>query len=358
MNAASDRSAGVCVVGLGAATAVGATAPATAAAVRAGVAGLADHPYMIVQIGEPFVVASAPYLGTDVVGRDRFIELALPAAREALEPVIGRVRFRGPIPAFIGLPEARPGLPSELATSLSSSLGEGCRRIAQPTFLPDGHAAGLIAIQSASRIIDRGEADFCLAGGVDSYMAWEALAWVEGCGQLHHLGNAGGFVPGEAAGFCLLCSGAAARRHEIDVMGRLLGVAVAGEENRIKTETVCTGQGLTRAVQDVLRSLPSSETLIDQTICDQNGEAYRGDELGFMLARTSERFMDTSDFAAPADCWGDVGAASGPLFVLLASAAGRKGYARGPLTLLWASSEGGQRAAALFDAGVQRMGGM
>ena len=87
-----------------------------------------------------------------------------------------------------------------------------------------------------------------------------------------------------------------------------------------------------------------------------NGEAYRADEFGFMLARTSERFVDSSDFTAPADSWGDVGAASGPLFVLLAAAAAMKGYARGPLTLLWTSSEGGERAAALFLADVQETG--
>lgn len=72
---------------------------------------------------------------------------------------------------------------------------------------------------------------------------------------------------------------------------------------------------------------------IDATLCDQNGEAYRADEFGFMLARTSEGFVNPADFEAPADCWGDVGAASGPLFVVLAAMAAKKGYAKGPRTL-------------------------
>jgi 3-oxoacyl-[acyl-carrier-protein] synthase-1 len=89
MSVPFDRAGSICVVGVGAATSIGMTAPATAAAVRAGIAGFSDHPYMIDRIGEPFVVASAPYIDTYVDGEDRFIELALPAAREALEPVSG-----------------------------------------------------------------------------------------------------------------------------------------------------------------------------------------------------------------------------------------------------------------------------
>lgn len=349
----------VCVVGVGAATSIGLTAPATAAAVRAGIAGFADHPYMIDRIGEPFVVASAPYMDIDVGGEDRFVELAVPALREALEPVSGLLGTSVPIPTIVGLPESRPGLPEKLASTLAAKLpaatSNGCR-IAQPSMLPNGHSAGLMAIESACRMIRGGQTEFCLIGGVDSYLDPDTLDWVEDGEQLHNLDNAWGFIPGEAAGFCLLCSGAAAARHDLNVLGHLLGVAAAQEENRIKTETVCIGKGLTEAAHGVLRSLASADTLIDDTICDLNGEAYRADEFGFMLARTSERFVDTSKFTTPADCWGDVGAASGPLFILLASAAAMKGYAAGPLTLLWTSSEGGERAAALFHADVQETG--
>ena len=88
---------------------------------------------------------------------------------------------------------------------------------------------------------------------------------------------------------------------------------------------MCIGEGLTRAVRNVFQALPR-EIRIDYTICDQNGEAYRADEFGFMLARMSEYFIDPSDFMAPADCCGDVGAASGPLFINLLSFAAEKGY--------------------------------
>ena len=125
-------------------------------------------------------------------------------------------------------------------------------------------------------------------------------------------------------------------------------MATANEPNRIYTETVCIGEGLTKVVQRVLGFMPEGAK-VDTILCDQNGEAYRADEFGFTLARTAERFVDPSDFGAPADCWGDVGAASGPLFVVLAAMAAKKGYAKGPRTLLWTSSEGGERSAVLFE---------
>jgi 3-oxoacyl-[acyl-carrier-protein] synthase-1 len=79
-----------------------------------------------------------------------------------------------------------------------------------------------------------------------------------------------------------------------------------------------------------------------------NGEAYRADEYGFTIVRTSQHFASAGDFLAPADCWGDVGAATGPLLLALAVIAARKSYAPGPHALLWTSSEGGERSAALI----------
>jgi 3-oxoacyl-[acyl-carrier-protein] synthase-1 len=185
---------------------------------------------------------------------------------------------------------------------------------------------------------------------VDSYIDADTLDWIEANEQLHTPSNAWGFIPGEAAAFCLLCTTATANRHQLPVRARLVSSASATEPNRIKTETVCIGQGLTEAVRAVVQFLPEN-IRIDQTYCDQNGEAYRADEYGFMLARLSEYFVDPSEYVAPADCWGDVGAASGLLFVNLLCAAAEKGYSTGFCSLLWASSEGGDRAAAILMTG-------
>lgn len=79
-----------------------------------------------------------------------------------------------------------------------------------------------------------------------------------------------------------------------------------------------------------------------------NGETYRADEFGFAALRTRERFRSATDFVAPADCWGDIGAAGMPLHSALALIANRKRYGKGPISLVWASSESGERGAVLL----------
>jgi 3-oxoacyl-[acyl-carrier-protein] synthase-1 len=338
------------VVGVGARTAVGMTASASAAAVRAGVPNFGEHPFALDTAGNKMIVARAPYLG-DEAGFDRLLALAAPAAREALAP-LSSVRDRlPPIAVTLGLPPARPGQSAMAAAGerLAAALRD-TGRVGRVETIATGHAAGLAALETAWRALRDGREEFRLVGGVDSYLEPETLEWLESCDQLHGAGlenNAWGFLPGEAAGFCLLASAAARERYRLPGRCRVLSVALAREQNLIKTDTVCVGCGLTEAVRQALEALPAGVT-VDRMICDQNGEPYRADEFGFALVRTSERFADGSDFLAPADCWGDVGAASGPLFVALAVEAAERGWASGPHYLIWASSESGERGAALL----------
>ncbi len=129
-------------------------------------------------------------------------------------------------------------------------------------------------------------------------------------------------------------------------LAQLKGLGVAFEPKRIKTETVCIGEGLTQAFRTALQGLPRDEKVTD-VYCDMNGEPYRADEYGFTCLRTKDHFVAASDFVAPADCWGDVSAASGPLHIGLTVIAGVKGYCNGDWGFTWASSEGGERGAVL-----------
>src|SRR5207237_6147527 len=89
---------------------------------------------------------------------------------------------------------------------------------------------------------------------------------------------------------------------------------------------------------------------INSVICDGNGERYSSEEWGFVCLRVSQYFDDPTAYQSPAEFWGDVGAASVPLFAALTCDAAARGYARGPRTLLWASSERGQRGAVVLDS--------
>jgi 3-oxoacyl-[acyl-carrier-protein] synthase I len=336
----------VVVVGVGGRTAVGMTAPATTAAVRAGVDGFGPHPFVVDTAGNRIIVACAPYLGPDVAGADRLAELAAPAAAEAAAP-LAAAGGRPPVPVFLGLPPLRPGrradAPAAVAAAVNASLAPAFR-VSKVEAVEVGHAAGALAVRAAWEAVRSGTAEFALAGGVDSYLEAETLEWLEANEQVHSAGaenNPYGFIPGEAAGFVLLASAAAADRYTLPVALELPTTATTKETRLIKTDTVCTGEGLTALFRALAGVPPTIKA--DHLYCDMNGEPYRADEFGFAMVRAGGLLRDPSAFTAPADCWGDVGAASGPLFLVLADAAARKGYAPKPVLAAFTSSESGER---------------
>ena len=335
------------IVALGASTSIGRDASSSAAAVRAGVNLFGQHPYMIDTAGEPMRVARADWLDIDVSGVERFEALLFPAIDQALEP-LAQAAVVPQAALALGLPSLRPGLPQDLQRDLMKRISKRYGHLfGAAAVFPAGHAAGLLALEAGFRKLQQGGLDVCVVAGVDTYIEPETLEWLEACDQLHSAGalnNAWGFIPGEGAGALLLMRADAARQVGAEPLARVLGTGSAFEAKRIKTETVCIGEGLTQAFRAALAALPSGAQVSD-VYCDMNGEPYRADEYGFAALRTKEAFASPSDFVAPADCWGDVAAAGGPLHVMLSTIASAKGYAHGRLSFAWASAEGGERAA-------------
>jgi 3-oxoacyl-[acyl-carrier-protein] synthase I len=339
------------IIGAGARTALGRSLPASAAAVRAGIVGVDRHPSVVDRAGRDHDVARAAWLPEHLDGAARLVTLAENAAKEALAPLL-RDERRGRLRVLVGLPEPRPGRPVDLDGAMARALQKNKLwgdRIEDVVILPRGHAAAILAIEQASILLLRGEADLCLAGGVDSYLDAATLRWLEEEDRIHTARRPWGFRPGEAAGFCLLASPSwLASRAAAPVS--LLAVSSADEPSPIRTRTVCVGAGLTAAFDGALAPLSAAGRRVDRLIGDLNGEPYRADELGFALSRTADAFAAPVDVLAPAQHWGDVGAASGALFAGLAFAAATAGHGTGLSTLIWASSEGGARAAALLSS--------
>ena len=344
----------VFITGMGATTPVGRTAWASAAAVRAGVSGFTQHPYMIDTAGEPMRAAIAPWIDIEVQGVDRFEALLVPAIEEALAVLEAAPDSTSRWALALALPSPRPGLPAHLAQELQLRLARRFKGVfAGAATFNSGHAAGLIGVQSACAKLRQGALDACVVAGVDSWLDPESLEWLEQNDQLHGAGslnNAWGFVPGEAGAALLLIREGVAQPQNLRPLACVLGAGSANEPKRIKTETVCIGEGLTAAFRDALAARPPG-TKVSDIYCDMNGEPYRADEFGFTALRTKEHFESASDFTAPADCWGDVSAAGGLLHLMLACAAAHKGYAKGLLAFAWSSAELGERAAALLACG-------
>ena len=337
-------------MGLGANTAVGKTASSTTAAVRANVARTGEHPEALLRDGEPMVVAMAPGLEPDLTGGQRLARLLAPALQDAVDPLEDTPGEVAPLPLLMALPEPRPGLDDDAPRVAAAALADlplAHVALADVEARATGHAAGLAALGEALALLGD-ENELCLVAGADSLVEPETLAWLASKDLVLSGSSPHGFIPGEGAACLLLATAAAASRLDLPCLGRVRAVAEARELHTIYGQTVCTGQGLTTAWREALEGLPEG-AVIHQLVGDMNGQPYRGEEYAYALIRNRERFAETVDLLAPADRWGDVGAASAVLAVVLASCAGIRGYAPGPNTLVWASSVDGLRGAAVID---------
>jgi 3-oxoacyl-[acyl-carrier-protein] synthase-1 len=341
----------VAIIGVGARTPLGLTADASAAAVRGAISVIREHPYFVDKAGEPMKMTRDAALAIDLSGTERCLELARSALSQAVGPLIDHHVRVGVIPTFVGLPEARPGRSADLERLLTSDLMATASPLGvslDVQTISYGHSAGLMALEAALKRFHSGEADLCLIGGVDSYIDGETLEWLDQNKQLMSGVNRSGFPPGEAAGFCLVASSSFVRRTSLHPLARVVSASTTVEKNRIKTDTICVGEGLTAAIRGACAALEPAKGRVEQTWCDMNGERYRSTEYTYTLLRAQSLFVK-SHVSHPADCWGDVGAASGPLFIGLAIESWSRSYAKGPRALLWTSSECGYRAAAVLQ---------
>lgn len=338
------------VIAIGARTPLGFDAESSFSALRAGISVVRDHQFYIDKQNEPVRMAYDFALKPGLQVVDRIIAMAT----SVLEEVCTKVdfdRLGGDVKLFVALPETRPGwlkpdIQAVADAFLQLSLPVNFSSI---EILPKGHAAGLIALTRAAAAIKDRQSDICVIVGVDSFLDYETLEWLDTNRQLANAYNRGAFFPGEGAGAVVIVGTDMLQRYKLKSLGILRSVAVSKEENRIKTDTLCLGEGLTECVKEIVKSLRLPEQTIDGVICDINGERYRAEEWGFVILRCAEAFVDPTDYDQPASCWGDVGAASGPLFIGLAVTAGKGGYAKGNRYMIWNSSESGHRAAALLE---------
>ncbi len=341
-SAASGRAVFVCRVG--ARTPLGVTAASAAAAVRGAISAVAAHPVFTDKADEPIAMAWDSKLAMELGLAERMGLMLMSAMSEALGRDPSSLE-RAHVPWVVGLPEARPGLPRDLARQVASMATESGFSPTGCHILERGHAAGLMAMQLAARRISAGDTEVCLAAGVDSYHDGVTLEWLDKNGFLMSPSNRNGFPPGEGAGACLMASAEAVEKYDLSVVATVVAASTATERHTIRGNDVCIGTGLTAAISDVISALRLPEQRITTTYTDLNGQRYRSEEFMYAMLRTSPAFVNAHDYVCPADCWGDVGAASGALFASLAAVASERGYASGLFPLLWAGSESGYRTA-------------
>ena len=355
--------------GLGAVTPVGLSAPATCAALRAGISRLKALGTHVVD-GEisakqpvvggrvPLEWFEGPPVPSEWPGHDRFkvphpperddlvkpgaarlMELAAPAAREAWDSA----KLDRTPPRSFGLYLAcgEHDDPGVVAGGVVRELGVTPTKIAAH---PSGRAGALLALHEAADDLRKKTVLWALVGGVDSQIRTETLVRLDAAGVLKSATNPQGINPGEAAAFVVVTTAEQALASGAAIAGVLHGIAKA-EEPTVGTDEPNRADGLVAAFRGARAGTAiAARPLI---VCDLNGERYRGLEWTLALVRGLSDLPGDADYWHPADCIGDAGAAMGALDVIWAVTALARGYAESSHVLVWGASDGKDRAAAL-----------
>jgi len=276
----------------------------------------------------------------------RMLRLATMPLRECLAP-LARAGVGG-LSLCLALPETdtpSPLDPKAFLHRLASQVANA--------FVPDrsdashvGRAGGVAAVGQGVLAIHAGTADFIIAGGIDSYRDPYVLGTLELEQRVKSETSFDGFVPGEGAAFVLLARGDAAATRGLPILATVSPVALGFERGHLYSEEPYRGDGLAATLAQLIS--PSGAPFGD-VYSSMNGESHWAKEWGVGYIRNRAKVEDGYTMHHPADCFGDTGAACGPLLTGLAALGHRNG-SRSPAALVYGSSDRGARAAIAVTA--------
>lgn len=342
------------VTGIGMRTSVGQNAVQSCASVRAGINRFAEWPFMDSATdpdGGPVLGAAVtPELGSGS-WVDKFFELATQPFLEALWSAdLGELVTQEKPPRWgvcLGVPhDSRPGVSEEDAKLFQEAAADRDLFPVRPAkfdLFPNGHAAGLLALDQAAKSVAQGEIDFAVIGGVDSLLHGQCVHWLQRERKLLNKQNPAGLIPGEAAAFIVVESERHARARSAKVLARLTAVQLGKES--VPPGKPSSAEALTQVVRALLAALPADQRNVLRIVIDLNGERWRFFEWSMADGRSPPPAPTFRQLWHPADCLGDVGAATGPALLAIAARAFERGYAVGDVLPVITSSESGERAA-------------
>lgn len=343
------------ITGLGMVTSVGLDMVHSCSSIRAGLTrfnAYDDHYCFPAEHGEheaePVVGARVPL---SMEGRERLPVLLQAAVQDLVRNTESRSDTFARAKTFVGLPLAlrtgavRDFLGVEQAREALQKIGPGANSDDMSFFLSGG-VAFLDALEGACRAIAAGQSEAGIVVCADSYHDPHTLAWLDGKMRLKSQRNRDGFIPGEAAAAVRVESAASAQANGSAILARIESMGRSVEPRSIKSGEPSTAVGLTQAISQVVGAEAGEVAWV---ACDLNGESYRAQEWGNAQVRHTGVFRNLQHLWHPADCTGDVGAASAGLLTVIAVRAMQRGYAPADRCLIWTAADDGQRSSVLIS---------
>jgi 3-oxoacyl-[acyl-carrier-protein] synthase-1 len=341
------------IVGVGIMTAVGLTAAETTASVRAATMRFGQSSFHDKEF-RPITLAEVPDDGLPELDdalrgqlaltarEERLLRLATRPLQESLSP-LGAATCRPPM--SLALPELETTRPLDRAAFVRH-LAVQTGGLVDPAATDPSHggrAGGIVAIGQAVATIVSGQAEFVLAGGVDTHRDPYILGSLDLDQRVKSNSCWDGFVPGEGAAFLLLASPQAAATKGVRPLASVSQVSVGFETGHLGSAEPYRGEGLAATMSQLVAQgrIPAP---VREVYSSMNGESHWAKEWGVSRLRSRAAFDPNHGMHHPADSVGDVGAACGPLMVGLAALGIAGGY-RGSPSLVYGSSDRGLRAA-------------
>jgi 3-oxoacyl-[acyl-carrier-protein] synthase-1 len=158
--------------------------------------------------------------------------------------------------------------------------------------------------------------------------------------------NSNGFIPGEAAGAVLL----GAWREGMTAPLMCKGLGFAREPAPLGSGKPLRADGLVQAIRAALDEAGIRLKDCDHRIADVSGEQYRFKEAALAIMRLLRDRKVLFSLWHPADCIGEVGAATLPVMVAMLFMGAQKDYLPGPVFLGHLGNDDDKRAAFVAQA--------
>jgi len=336
------------ISGAGMVSPVGLTMAETCASVRAGINRFKEFedyiPEMETLDPEPPLPMKGSRVSTIGPRDDRVMSLLLAALRDLVRNARVTRSMMSQATLYVALPPAdRAGRGPDrrdesLRRYLRNALGCDPARI---KLFPGGHTASARALEAAAAGA-AGATTPSIVAGVDSYHDAGTLAWLDETGRMRSMKNPEGFLPGEAAAAILLEPRSAAGARGARALAAVRGTGSAREANPFESDLPSSGKGLAAAIR---AAAGNGGEPVAWVACDLNGERYRHHEWGLCQVKLRSALATSVRVWHPADCLGDVGAASACVLLGLTARAFERAYAPAPECIVWTASDDGERAA-------------
>ena len=331
----------IAIIAAGMVTGVGLDAPSSCAAIRCAIDNFSETRFM--DSGGEWIIGSQVSLEQPWRGLPKLVHMVVPAIRECLAQTGGVPPERIPLLLCVAEKE-RPGrlegLDDQLFDDVQAELG--VRFHPRSAVIARGRVAGGLAMLHSRSLIHEERLPFCIVAGVDSYLVASTLAAYEKKNRLLTSQNSNGFIPGEAGAAILV--GAPSANSLL-----CLGIGTGLENATVDSEEPLRADGMVQAFKSAFAAAGRTMADVDYRVTDCNGEQYFFKEAALAVARTLRVTKEQFEIWHPADCIGEIGAASGPATLAVCLAATRKSYGPGPSPLCHLSGEDGERVAMMLS---------